>query len=134
MRSESYVYLLDLLPTIFEFTGTPVPSTSEGRSLVPAIQNPSEKIRHSLYFAYTSTQRAVKNRQYKLIEYVVEGERQTQLFDLAADPWETRNLAEEADCAGILRECRCRLQRWRDEWDDCQHPLGQEFWVNRGLD
>ena len=38
-RSDAYVYLFDIFATLCELTGTPRPSTVEGESLVPAMND-----------------------------------------------------------------------------------------------
>lgn len=54
----------------------------------------------------------------KLIEYVVEGKRATQLFDLSADPLEMNNLADSPEHSGTLESLRRELKKWRDEYND----------------
>jgi len=71
-----------------------------------------------LFFAYRDCQRAVRDDRYKLIEYYVDGTRMTQLFDLAADPWELTNLADESDYADELARLREQLSRWQVQVDD----------------
>jgi arylsulfatase A-like enzyme len=41
-----------------------------------------------------------------------------ELYDLAADPWEIKNLAEDPARAGVLAELRSRLNRWIEETND----------------
>ena len=65
----------------------------------------------------------------KLIEYVVDGKRQTQLFDLAADPLELENLAENESHSDLLAELREELKRWPKEFGDTQ-LVGRTFWDN----
>jgi len=128
-KTDAYAYLFDILPTLCGLADIPVPASVEGKDLAPCMQNKDEKNRDTLYFAYAECQRGVKDRQYKLIEYAVAGKaRQTQLFDLVNDPWETRNLATHPDYADKLAELRNELMRLRDEWDDMKHPLGEAFW------
>jgi arylsulfatase A-like enzyme len=128
-RSSAHVYLLDLFPTICELSGTPVPASVEGTSLVPALRSPQGNVRDSLYFAYADTQRAVKDGQFKLIEYVTGGQHSmTQLFDLISDPWETTNLAGDPGQAETLVRLRRELARWRDAWGDPDSPWGKTFW------
>ncbi len=130
-KTDAYAYLFDIFPTLCGLADIPVPTSVEGRDLAPCMQNKAEKNRDALYFAYAEFQRAVKDRQYKLIEYAVAGKaRQTQLFDLVNDPWETRNLATDPDYADKLAELRKELTRLRDEWDDTKHPLGEKFWCS----
>ena len=66
----------------------------------------------------------------EVIEYVVEGQRTTQLFDLAADPWETQDLADDPRYAEILSRLRTQLARHRDQLDDHQPDQGALFWSN----
>jgi arylsulfatase A-like enzyme len=128
-KTDAYAYLFDIFPTLCTLTGTPVPESVEGRNLIPCMQNTEAELRDTLYFAYVECQRAVKDRNYKLIEYAVaDRDRQTQLFDLAKDPWEITNLAGNPDYAGKVAELRKELLRLRDEWDDLKHPMGQTFW------
>ena len=60
-----------------------------------------------------------------LIEYAVEGQRTTQLFDVQTDPWELNNLADDPGYAGHLRRLRAELLRWRDELDDDKETFWQ---------
>lgn len=132
-KTDAYTYLFDIFPTLCSLTGTPVPESVEGKDLTNCMRDCDAPLRDTLYFAYCEDQRAVKNHNYKLIEYAVEGrERQTQLFDLVNDPWEMTNLAGNPDYADTLANLRKELTRLRDEWDDQEHPLGERFW-NRYL-
>ena len=128
-KTQSYAYLFDIFPTLCDLTEIERPDSVEGNSLKPIIEKPETKLRESLYFAYTEYQRAVKNDQFKLIEYrIPEREKQTQLFDLINDPWELNNLAKNEEYADTLSMMRDELFRLRDEWDDEKHPMGEQFW------
>jgi len=130
-QSDAYCYLLDIYPTLCDLVGVPIPDTVEGKSLVPAMEG-SDSIRDTLLFAYRDVQRAVQDREYKLIEYVVEGKRTTQLFDLQADPSEINDLSQEPSLAGHIGELRQELRRWQTELDDTQPGQGQDFWEGFG--
>jgi len=128
-QTDAYAYLFDIFPTLCGLTGTPRPESVEGKDLLPCMQDNTAPLRDTLYFAYTDVHRAVKDRDYKLIEYAVKGrERQTQLFDLNNDPWELTNLAANPDYADKVAALRKELIRLRDEWDDREHRMGQQFW------
>jgi arylsulfatase A-like enzyme len=127
LRLDNYAYLLDVYPTLCELVGVETPATVEGLSLVPMMQHPDVHLRESLYFAYSNLIRSVKNDRYKLIEYVGHV-RETQLFDLLDDPWETTNLYGKDTHEMIVQELRELLFKYRDEWDDCLHPLGKSYW------
>jgi len=131
-RRDAFVYLLDIYPTLCDLTGIPIPDSVDGVSLVPAMRDPSERIRDTLYLAYKDVQRSVRDSRYKLIEYVVHGQRTTQLFDLQKDPIEVHNLADDPTYAAKVMELRAKLARLRDEWDDTDTPWGETFWAGYG--
>ncbi|MCP4639652.1 MAG: sulfatase-like hydrolase/transferase [bacterium] len=127
-RRDAFCYLLDIFPTLCDLTDTPIPESVEGRSLAPCLEDSGRSVRNSLYLAYTSIHRGVRDDHHKLIEYVVNGSRTTQLFDLESDPFELHNLAERNECADDLTRLRKELVRWRDDLDDHQPGMGQAFW------
>jgi arylsulfatase A-like enzyme len=117
-RRDALCYLLDIYPTLCDLIDI----------LVPAMRDSGQSIRDTLLFAYRGIQRAVQASRYKLIEYVVDGKRTTQLFDLQADPYEMYNLADDHHCADRLAALRQELQRWRNELGDTQEGQGADFW------
>ena len=127
-QNDSLVYLLDLFPTFCEMTGQPIPESVEGRSLLPCLQNASHSHRESLYLAYERYQRGVRRGDFKLIEYQVNGDRHTQLFNVVQDRWELNNLAGCSDHATELASLRAEMIRLRDEWGDCDTEWGGIFW------
>ena len=126
-RSNALCYLLDIYPTLCDLVGVPIPNTVEGTSLVPAMRAGADA-RETLFFAYRGVQRAVQDSRFKLIEYVVEGRRHTQLYDLQIDPWEIDDLSENAQHTGHLERLRGELERWRAKLDDDQPEQGKPFW------
>lgn len=126
-KRDAFCYLLDIYPTLCNLAGIPIPDSVEGKSLVSAMQNAGNKIRDNLLFAYTSLHRGVRDERYKLIEYVVEEKRTTQLFDLQADPFELNNLADNPSYAEPLKRLRKELLRWKDELGDTREQ-GRIFW------
>ena len=65
---------------------------------------------------------------YKLIEYRSRELKLTQIFDLAADPWERNNLFGAPGYDGLTDMLRGELFRLRDEWDDTENDLGKLYW------
>jgi len=115
---DAFCYLIDIFPTLCGLIGVPAPETVEGRSLVRAMRDPNEPVRDALIFAYTHLHRGARDKRWKLIEYVVDGARTTQLFDLENDPFELNNLAGDSACAEHLERLSKEMLRWRDELDD----------------
>jgi arylsulfatase A-like enzyme len=71
-------------------------------------------VRESLFLAYEKSQRAVRDRRWKLIRYPLVD--RTQLFDLAADPHELQNLADRNPRK--VRELTALLQEWQKKLGD----------------
>lgn len=127
-KRTGYAYVLDVFPTLCDLIGVDIPDSVEGTSLVSALNDESDQVRDTVFAAYREWQRMVKDDRFKLIEYVVNGRRTTQLFDLENDPLELNNLAEDEAHAGKLSELRETLFKWRDDWDDAKSEWGKVFW------
>lgn len=123
---DHYIYLLDIFPTLCELLHVPIPSSVEGKSFMPVIENALSDHRDCLHLCYGTTMRGVKRNNLKLIEYVVENARITQLFDLNHDTHELRSVHEEPEFAHALSELREVL---REGWDAYDDP-DREFWNN----
>ena len=121
-RRDGLCYLHDVFPTILDLAGLETPSGCEGASLVPALTGRDAEMRDCVFGAFQrsqslgdddSTQRMVRRGNLKLIETRLAGRTHRQLFDLADDPWETRNLAGEPAYAAELADMRRVLHRER---------------------
>ncbi len=112
------VILTDLFHTCMKAAGlTPDASLVDGTDLSPLLRDPGAKLnREALYFHYphyyatTSPVGAVRLGDWKLLEYFED--HHLELFNLAHDPSEERDLAaEKPDVAqGLLK----KLQAWRE--------------------
>ena len=129
-KRDTYAYLLDIYPTICDLIGVDIPETVEGISLVPAITDESIKARDTLYLVYGDLVRAVKNERYKLIEYRTKDLKRTQLFDIVDDTCEINDLYGQEKYNATVLELRKELEKYRDEWDELNHPIGNRFWEN----
>ena len=121
-RREGLCYLHDVFPTILDLAGLEIPSGCEGASLAPALTGRDAEMRDCVFGAFQrsqslgsddSTQRMVRRGNLKLIETRLAGRTYRQLFDLADDPLETRNLAGEPAHAAELADMRRVLHRER---------------------
>ncbi len=128
----SYIY--DIYPTLCERAGLPVPEAVQFKSLNKVIANEQAPHREQLYFAFMSWQRAIRKDEYKLIEYCVDKKRYTQLFDLANDPDEMINLADNEQHKQKLKELRALLRSEKEVQNDGNTPFeftndqGKQFW------
>ena len=93
-RQEGNIYLLDVLATMCDLTGTTYPVTNEGKSFKPVLEGRQEIVRDVLFGVYCGGtkpgMRSVRKGDWKLIKYdVLDGEvRETQLFNLKDNPEE----------------------------------------------
>lgn len=126
-RNDALCYLYDIFPTLCGLCGMETPESVDGLGLTATMEKPAQTLRPVLHTAYTDLHRAVRDRRYKLIEYVVGDARHTQLFDLLEDPGEMVNLAGYPEYAETLQRLRCELRKLRTEQDDAGE-MGDEFW------
>lgn len=110
-------YLIDLFPSICEWAGQPIPESADGISLLPVI-NENKEVREHLYYAYRDFQRSISNGEWKLIEYHVNENRHTQLFNLKQDPWETKNLSNEKKQYKRIKQLRNKMLHLKTETGD----------------
>jgi arylsulfatase A-like enzyme len=140
---DGMVSNIDVLPTLLEAAGVEAPRGVQGRSLLDGGGREAifaEKTFHSYY----DPMRCVRTPRHKLIRnfetaFAVEvpGDIQAgpifradpsryskdradvvELYDLAADPLELRNMAGQEELAQVERELSAQLWNWMRETDD----------------
>jgi arylsulfatase len=106
VQSDALVELTDLTPTLLELAGLDVPAGMHGKSLLPLLTGAAEEHREFVRCTYTETLQGppswgsmIRERRYKLCNY--HGTGMGQLFDLAEDPGEHRNLWDSPEHAEI---------------------------------
>lgn len=89
--------LRDVMPTLLDCAGIPVPGAVEGRSLLPRSRgDASAPVRTHLHGEHTLFGQSLQWITTPRWKYVwLSGEGHEQLFDLDADPEETRDLARD---------------------------------------
>lgn len=115
---DEFALNIDVAPTLLELGGAGLPDTVQGRSLLPLFRSGSVAWRTSFlteYFKETPTDRypewfAVRTARWKYIRHSGLPDAD-EFYDLAADPYEMRNLAAEPAAAAELRTARLELDR-----------------------
>jgi choline-sulfatase len=111
------VSLLDLLPTLCDVAGIDAPDDLWGRSLRPQLTDAAgAESPHDIVASQWQTEwgftvspgRMIRSRRYKYMRYL-EGDGE-ELYDLAADPGETRTLVGDPAHAAALAEHREKLR------------------------
>lgn len=119
-RYEGFVYLSDIAPTLLELLGMPRPESFEALSHASVLRRPDKPLRDRIYNVYGNWSRSIKTAYgMKLILYNVDGQIREQLFDLAADPLEMRDLSADPSYRERKAQLRALLrQEMRDKHDD----------------
>jgi arylsulfatase A-like enzyme len=106
-RSEAMCYLFDVLPTLGKLCGVATPQGSNGREFAAVLKDPSQSARPFLMFGYKTIQKALNDGRWKLIRYPHVD--RTQLFDLQADPHETKDLSALPEHAERIQAMLAKL-------------------------
>ena len=116
-RCEALMQPLDLYATLCELAGVTVPAGLDSRSVVAAMVGNGGG-RPWVCSVYMDVQRMVTHGRWKLIVYRVDGAERVQLFDLATDPDECRDLAGDGGHAWRIAGLRAKLHAWQAETGD----------------
>lgn len=119
-QSDAPAYSFDLYATLGDLADVTMPDDLASRSLVPLLRGNHPTHREAIHAMYRNLQRSAQDETWKLIEYSVQGNRHTQLFNLREDPWELHNLATESSSAHIIERLRSSLTAWQARVGD-QH-------------
>jgi len=119
-RCEAFVsHAIDLARTLCEAAGVAPPDTFHGQDLLRLLAG--EDGREDIFSSYHGgqfgmySQRMVRDRRWKYIWNATDVD---ELYDLAGDPAEFRNLAAEPDCAVELARLRHRVVAWMERTHD----------------
>jgi arylsulfatase A-like enzyme len=127
---DNLTQAIDVMPTILEWIGLPVPRACDGTSLMPFLRDHAPgDWRDAVYFEHdfrdVRDQRpeqmlgissdqccyaAVRDTSYKYVHFPASP---PLLFDIAADPHETTNLAEDPAYAGVMLKYARKMLDWR---------------------
>jgi len=102
---------LDIMPTLCDYAGAAPPEGCKGSSLRPLLEGRPTPWRNVVVSEWQRSGRVLRTRDYKYA--VFEGDPVEMLFDMRADPWETKNLAKDPALAPVLVEHRRRLADYR---------------------
>jgi len=118
---------VDFAPTFLSLCGLRAPSFMQGRDLSGIALGKEKRGPDSVYFQIFGPYapgrvpagwRGVRTQRYMYARF---RERPWVLFDLASDPFELKNLAEDPGAGQILAEMEARLKEWMrrtgDSWD-----------------
>jgi arylsulfatase A-like enzyme len=118
---DEMVINLDLAPTFLDYAGVSAPKEMQGRSWRPLLEGKPANWRTSFFYEYfweqqranpTPTHTAVRTTTAKLIKYQ-DHDDWTELFDLARDPYERKNLFNDPSAAALRSELEAEYEKQR---------------------
>jgi arylsulfatase A-like enzyme len=118
---DQMVLSIDLAATLLDFAGVVPPVQMQGRSWRPLLEGKATPWRHSYYYEYflergfaSPAVQAVRTESAKLITYPGHPE-WTEMFDLAADPYETKNLIADPAKGGLRRTLEVEFEQQKSK-------------------
>ena len=110
---REFVEFVDLVPTLGELVKLDLPQNLEGKSFAPLLARPERPWKQAVFMVDGDGGQVVRNRKYSYLE-LKKGPVTSALYDLAKDPWETINLADDPAYAAARREMAALVrQGWR---------------------
>jgi len=118
-RVDEMVLNIDLAPALLEAAGIKPPPGNQGSSWLGLLEGRALGWRHSFLYEYYEDLgfphppiRGVRTREWKLITYPGHEKKfPREMYDLAEDPGEKNNLAENPEFEGKKRELEAELAR-----------------------
>lgn len=119
---------INLVPTILEYMGIPVPKLMEGKSILPAIKDTELRINDYVFTEFTRYEvdhdgfgglqmmRAVFDGRYKLCIHLLD--ETDEFYDLQNDPYEMKNLIDYKSYESERNRLHDALLRNMDETRD----------------
>jgi arylsulfatase A-like enzyme len=115
---DRMVLNVDPAATFLDLAGVPIPAAMQGRSWKPLFEGKTDVAwRDSFFYCYffergfaTPTTTAVRTETAKLIKYPGHDD-WTEMFDLEADPYETKNLATDPAHAELRKSLEAEYEK-----------------------
>lgn len=118
-KRDELVCSIDLLPTLLDLAGVTIPSNIQGKSLVPLMENEAGEWRDCIYseiYTVSTSSVCVRTANSKYVRFM-RGNNivHEQLFDMVNDPWEIKNLINDAGYSAVRNDLKSRLKEWEDK-------------------
>lgn len=109
---------VDAAPTFLDYAGVPIPKSMDGRSIRPLLEGRQTDWRQAFFYCYffekgfpqTPTTTAVRTESAVLIKYPGHDD-WTEVYDLARDPYQLKNLAKEPAGAELRKTLEAEYER-----------------------
>ncbi len=131
--SDKLVQNLDFAPTFLDMAGVEIPSSMQGKSLKPLLENNSiDKWRDAIYYHYyeypgwhmVKRHYGVRTKRYKLIHFYYDVD-VWELYDLEKDPNELNNVYNNPQYSETQERLIIKLADLQEQYKDTDR--GKEF-------
>jgi len=113
---DAPVCLEDIMPTVLDLAGVPIPASVDGRSVVPLLTGKQPTWRPYLHGEHAGTAHFLTDGVEKYIWFAADG--REQFFNLKDDPTECHDLSRTVNLAEwrnrLIRELRNRPEGFTD--------------------
>jgi arylsulfatase A-like enzyme len=104
------VELIDLYPTLMDFTNIKTPKHVVGKSLKPLIENKNASIRGSALTRWKNGY-SIKTKRYRITKWGLQGELGYELYDHSNDKNELTNLSSSLDYKDVMDSLKFILEQ-----------------------
>jgi arylsulfatase A-like enzyme len=108
-ETGSFTYMIDVFPTVCDLAGIAIPARVDGISLKPLLLGQTDSLRNVGFTAFRDEQFAINDGRWKLIRFPRLN--RVQLFDLAGDPRELKDLSAEPAHAERIRQLSALMDK-----------------------
>ena len=117
-ESDGLVSSTDVLPTILNIAGLPIPEYLQGKSILPILKAPSASINDFVASESVGVggkvgtgHRMIRSPEWK---YIITDINDELLFNLSEDPYELNNLVDNDTYEPIIVRLKAYYRKWRD--------------------
>ncbi|MFQ5416684.1 MAG: sulfatase [Myxococcota bacterium] len=118
--SQALVESVDILPTLCELVGIPIPEQVQGRSFEPLLRSPDRPWKQAAFGWRQRPVRAgqtVRTPRYRFVRWITRDGfattvHATELYDHDSDPGETVNLADDPRRVQTVRRMHALIDAW----------------------
>jgi arylsulfatase A-like enzyme len=113
---------IDFAPTLLELAGVTAPPVMQGRSLIPLLLGHAPSDWRTEFFDEHHTfpkiippSEGVRTERWSYFRWLSPNPELEELYDVKADPHETRNLVIDTNCTSVLKSLRDKRDRYATE-------------------
>lgn len=92
--SDNIVSTVDIYPTLMELCGVKMNYKTDGKSLIPLLNNPSNKSWNNVAYSYFRKGITLRTKNYRFTKYFRSEEPTIELYDHQVDPFENENISD----------------------------------------